>query len=135
MARVFEAFAHDGILELPRDISRSARCLVTVLDEDVETLRKQAEVEVSEARQRRLGELLLQNRDGKLSRAEKAELDALAAECEATTLAKARALRILAHLGKLPPPYRVLARRKKPSRLPGHVAPGGKKRRCSMASS
>jgi hypothetical protein len=49
MTKLFEAFAKDGIIVLPEDVPTSARCLVAVLDEDLETLRQQAAMTIPDA--------------------------------------------------------------------------------------
>jgi len=98
MAKIFEAVAHNGMIVLPQDVPESARCMVTVLEEDLEALHQQAELEIPGAKQQRMSDLLLKNREEKLSEEEEAELDSLSAEYEATTLEKGRALSLLEQL-------------------------------------
>ncbi len=50
--------------------------------------------------QQRMSELLLKNRDGQLSEQERAELDLLSREFDTATLAKGRALGLLAQLDR-----------------------------------
>lgn len=98
MTKIFEAVAHNGVIVLPQDIPESARCMVTVLEEDLDALRQQAEMKVPGPKQQRMSDLLLKNRDEKLSEEEEAELDSLSAEYEAITLEKGRALSLLEQL-------------------------------------
>ncbi|MGO8752521.1 MAG: hypothetical protein ACLQNE_41815 [Thermoguttaceae bacterium] len=104
MTRVFETFAKDGIIVLPEDAPSPARCIVAILDQDVETLRRQAATTIPEPMQQCMSELLLKNREGQLSEQERAELDVLAREFDTATLAKGRALGLLAQLDRLPLP-------------------------------
>jgi len=96
--KVFETVAHDGVIRLPVDVPPAAHCIVTVLDEDVETLRKQAAMELPEETQRRMSELLSKNREDALSANERQELDRLSAEFDTATLTKGRALAAMASL-------------------------------------
>jgi hypothetical protein len=98
MIKVFETVAEGGVIRLPMDVPSSAHCVVSILDDDVESLRKQSQLELPEQTQQRMSELLRKNREGKLDEAEHEELDALAAEFEAATLTKGRALAALPHL-------------------------------------
>lgn len=98
MTKVFEALAKDGIIVLPQDVPSPARCLVAILDQDIEALRQEAAITIPQPKQQRMSELLLKNREGQLSEQERAELDVLAQEFDAATLAKGRALSILAQL-------------------------------------
>ena len=82
---------------MPDDVPSSAHCLVTVLDDDLDALRRRSQLEVSEDKQRRMSELLLKNREGTLTAEDRQELDTLSEEFEAATLAKGRALAALAH--------------------------------------
>lgn len=103
MLKVFETVAQDGLIRLPVDVPSTAHCVVTILDDDLDALRTQARLELPEAQQRRMTDLLAKNREGSLTPAESAELDALAVEFDAATLAKGRALAALAQLnGGLP---------------------------------
>ncbi len=104
MTRVFETFAKDGIIVLPEDAPSPACCIVAILDQDVETLRRQAATTIPEPMQQCMSELLLKNREGQLSEQERAELDVLAREFDTATLAKGRALGLLAQLDRLPLP-------------------------------
>lgn len=99
MYQVFESVAVDGVIRLPSDVPASAHCLVTVLSEDKASLQAQAELLIPEAKQRRMSELLLQNKTGSLSAEEISELDALSVEFDAATLARGRALAALARTG------------------------------------
>ncbi len=101
MTRIFEAVAKDGIIVLPSDFPSSARCVVAVLDQDLETLREEAALTISESKQRRMSELLVKNRDAQLSAEERVELDDLSAEFDTATLTKGRALSILAQLDSM----------------------------------
>lgn len=104
MTRVFETFAKDRIIVLPDDAPSPARCIVAILDQDVETLRREAASTIPEPVQQRMSDLLLKNREGQLSEQERAELDVLAREFDVATLAKGRALGLLAQLDRLPLP-------------------------------
>ena len=59
---------------------------------------EQSRLELPEATQRRMSELLLKNREGTLTPDDRKELDALAEEFDTATLTKGRALAALAHL-------------------------------------
>ena len=100
MIKIFETVAEGGVIRLPLDVSSTAHCVVTVLEDNLESLREQSRLELPEGRQRRMSELLLKNREGTLTSQERDELDALAEEFDAATLAKGRALAALAHLSK-----------------------------------
>lgn len=98
MLKVFETVAKDGVIRLPGDVSGSAHCVVTVLEDDLEALREQSKLELEVAKQQRMTELLRKNREGTLSPTDRDELDALSAKFDAATLAKGRALAALANL-------------------------------------
>jgi hypothetical protein len=98
MLRVFETVAEGGVIRLPTDVPSTAHCVVTVLDGDLDTLRKQSKMMLSDEKQRRISELLSKNRAGTLTLNETTELDALAEEFDAATLAKGQALAALAQL-------------------------------------
>jgi hypothetical protein len=100
MTRVFEAFAKDRTIVLPEDAPSPARYLVAILDPDVETLRREAATTIPEPTQQRMSELLLKNREGQLSERERGELNVLAREFDAATLAKGRALSLLVQLDR-----------------------------------
>ena len=51
MTRVFEAFAKDGVILLPEDVPSPARCLVAILDEDLQKLREDAAAVIPEDKQ------------------------------------------------------------------------------------
>jgi hypothetical protein len=99
MTKVFETVAQNGVIRLPTDAPSSAHCVVTILEDDVETLREQAQFELSKTLQQRMSELLLKNRDGALTARESEELDELAEQFDAATLSKGRAIAALAQLG------------------------------------
>jgi hypothetical protein len=98
MLKVFETVAQDGLIRLPLDVPPTAHCVVTVLDDDLATLREQSQLELPDAKQRRMSELLLKNRDSALTTDECQELDTLAMEFDTAILIKGRALAALAHL-------------------------------------
>lgn len=98
MIKVFETVAQNGLIRLPGDVPAAAHCVVTVLDDDLAALREQTSLELPEAKQRRMSELLQKNRDAALTPDELRELDALSEEFDAATLIKGRALAALAHL-------------------------------------
>jgi hypothetical protein len=98
MIRVFETIAEDGVIRLPADVPSTAHCVVTILDADLDTLREQSQLVLPEAKQQRMSELLLRNREGTLTPDESKELDALAEEFDTATLAKGSALAALAQL-------------------------------------
>lgn len=62
MIKSFETAAQDGVIRLPNDVSSSAHCVVTVLNDDLDPLRKQSKLELPEPAQRRMSELLEKNR-------------------------------------------------------------------------
>jgi hypothetical protein len=98
MIKVFETVAEDGVIRLPFDVSSSAHCVVTVLDDDLDALRAQANLELPEEKQRLMSELLLKNREQTLTTSERKALDELSEEYDTATLVKGRALAALAHL-------------------------------------
>lgn len=104
MTRLIEAFSKDGIIVLPEDVPPAVHCLVAILDEDLEKLREEAGMVIPESNQRRMSDLLRKNREGELSNQEREELDGLGREFDVATLAKGRALGILAHLDSTSPP-------------------------------
>jgi hypothetical protein len=101
MTRLFEGFAKDGVIVLPERLSQPARCLVAVLDDDLQTLRAEAAYVLPEASQQRMSELLEKHRDSVLTDAEQIELDALGREFDAATLKKGRALGLLAQFDSM----------------------------------
>jgi hypothetical protein len=102
MLKVFETVAQDGVIRLPGDAPATAHCVVTILDDNLESLRELAGFELPEAKQMRMSELLLKNREGTLAPEESEELDALAAEFDTATLTKGAALAALAGLNGNP---------------------------------
>jgi hypothetical protein len=98
MIRVFETVAEGGVIRLPLDVPSTARCVVTILDTDLNTLREQSQLILPESKQQRMSELLLRNREGTLTPDESNELDSLAEEFDTATLAKGSALAALAQL-------------------------------------
>lgn len=86
------------MIRLPGDVSSTAHCVVTVLDDDLDSLLEQSQLMLPEEKQRRMSELLLKNREGGLTADEAKELDGLSEEFDTSTLAKASALAALAHL-------------------------------------
>jgi hypothetical protein len=98
MTKSFETVAKDRVIVLPDDVSASAHCVVTVLDDGLETLNEQSQMQISDAKQLRMSELLDKNRDGTLSEAEQRELDMLAEEFDRATLTKGRALAVLGQI-------------------------------------
>jgi hypothetical protein len=96
--QVFETIAQDGVIRLPVDAPATAHCVVTNLDGDLNTLREQSQLELPASAQQRMSELLSKNREGTLSVEERQELDVLAEEFDAATLAKGRALACLNRL-------------------------------------
>ncbi|MEX2139367.1 MAG: hypothetical protein WD894_08905 [Pirellulales bacterium] len=98
MAKTFETVAKDRVIRLPDDVSASAHCVVTVLDDGLDSLREQSQSQIPDAKQQRMSELLRKNRDGTLTQEEQRELDVLAEEFDRATLAKGRALAILGQL-------------------------------------
>ncbi|MDP7128867.1 MAG: hypothetical protein QF437_00145 [Planctomycetota bacterium] len=98
MPKSFEAVAHNGVIVLPEDVPPASRCVVTVMDEDLEDLQIQAAMTIPEDKQQRMGELLFKNREGQLTNEERIELDTLSAEFDAATLKKGRAMSLLAQM-------------------------------------
>ena len=88
----------DGVIRLPVDVSPAAHCVVTVLDSDLDAIRKQSQLQLPESTQRRMSELLLTNREGTLTDVERTELNLLSEEFDAATLIKGRAMAALARL-------------------------------------
>jgi hypothetical protein len=95
MLKIFEALAEGGVIRLPAGVSPSAHCVVTILENDLESLREQAAWTIPQAKQERMSELLLKNREGSLAEGEHEELDALAEEFDRETLRKGWALAAL----------------------------------------
>lgn len=95
MTQVFETMAENGFIRLPADVPPTAHCLVTILAGSREQLVADAALEIPATRQARMTELLHRNREGNLSMMETAELDQLAAEFDAATLARGRAMAAL----------------------------------------
>jgi hypothetical protein len=86
------------VIRLPVDVPSTAHCVVTILDADLATLREQSQLVLPEAKQQRMSELLIRNREGTLTPDESKELDSLAEEFDTATLAKGSALAALAQL-------------------------------------
>ena len=101
MAEFFEAFARDGVIVLPEHVASPARCLVAILDGDLDEIRTEAELTIADSSQRRMADLLQKNRDGDLTEQERGELDDLGREFDAATLRKGRAMSILAQMDSL----------------------------------
>ena len=80
---------------LPDDFPSSAHCVVTVLDDGLDSLREQSQIEIPAVKQQRMSELLQKNREATLTEGERHELDTLAEEFDRVTLTKGRALAIL----------------------------------------
>jgi hypothetical protein len=106
MIKVFETVAEGGVIRLPGDAPATAHCVVTILDGGLDSLRAQSRMEVPQVTQGRMSDLLLKNREGILSAEERLELDLLAEEFDAATLAKGRALAALAGLSEGSQPNR-----------------------------
>jgi hypothetical protein len=100
MLKVFETVAQDGLIRLPGDVPSTAHCVVAILEEDLEAIREQAALVLSETKQSRMSELLAKHREGTLNQAESEELDMLGVEFDTATLIKGRALAALAHLDR-----------------------------------
>ncbi len=98
MSILFEAVVRDGVIVLPTDAPSPARCLVAIVDDNVDQLRQEAKNTIPEPQQQRMGELLRKNQDGQLTDAEQAELDDLGRVFDMLTLRRGRALSILAQL-------------------------------------
>jgi hypothetical protein len=98
MLKSFETIAKDRVILLPDDVPASAHCLVTVLDDGLESLREQSQMRISDTTQQRMSELLDKNRDGMLTQEEQHELDLLAEEFDRATLSKGRALAVLGQI-------------------------------------
>jgi hypothetical protein len=98
MAKIFETVAKDRVILLPDDVPSSAHCVVTVLDDGLDSLREQARIEIPQPKQQRMSDLLQKNREATLTQEEQRELDVLAEEFDRATLTKGRALAVLAQL-------------------------------------
>ena len=79
--RTIDAVVMNGRIRTarPLDVSNNTRCVVTVLDEDVPTLRDAARGRLSSPKQRRLHRLLRENKSRTLRAVEARELDRLLA--------------------------------------------------------
>lgn len=86
------------MIRLPVDAPSTAHCVVTILDGDLDTLLERSQFVLPEAKQRRMSELLLKNREGTLALDDSKELNLLAEEFDLATLAKGSALAALAQL-------------------------------------
>jgi hypothetical protein len=98
MAKVFETVAKDRVILLPDDAPSSAHCVVTILDDGLESLRAESRIEIPAVKQQRMSELLQKNREATLTEEEQHELDLLAEEFDRATLTKGRAMAVLAQL-------------------------------------
>jgi hypothetical protein len=98
MPKSFETVAKDRVILLPDDVPASAHCVVTVLDDGLESLHEQSQLQISDTKQLRMSELLDKNRDVTLTEEELRELDLLAVEFDRATLTKGRALAVLAQI-------------------------------------
>lgn len=78
MTRIFETVAKDRMILLPEDAPASAHCVVTILDDGLDSLRDQSQIEIPSEKQQRMSELLQKNREETLTQEEQRELDALA---------------------------------------------------------
>lgn len=98
MTQVFETTAVNGLIRLPADVPPSAHCLVTVLAESRDQLVADAEFAIPSNQQERMAELLHRSREGELTAMESQELDQLAAEFDIATIARGRAMAMLAQI-------------------------------------
>lgn len=80
--RTIEAVVLNGRVRTarPLDVSDNTRCVVTVLDKDLRSLRDDASARLSSQKQRRLHRLLGENKCRSLRVAEERELDRLLVE-------------------------------------------------------
>ena len=58
MIKVLETVAQDVVIRLPVDVSSTAHCVVTILEDNLDTLREQSQLELPERQQLRMSELL-----------------------------------------------------------------------------
>jgi hypothetical protein len=84
----------------PLDVCDNTRCLVTILDEDLRSLRANARARLAPRKQQRLHGLLKENKLRPLSAAEERQLDQLLVEVHELMARKAEAARILDQLPK-----------------------------------
>ena len=85
---------------VPLDVSNNTRCLVTILDEDLRSVRATARASLAPRKQRRLSGLLKANKVRSLTVAEERELDQLLVDVHELMARKAEAARILDQLTK-----------------------------------
>ena len=85
---------------MPLDVSNNTRCLVTILDEDVRSVRATARASLVPRKQRRLSGLLKANKVRSLTVDEERDLDQLLVDVHELMARKAEAARILDQLPK-----------------------------------
>jgi len=98
--RTIEAVIRNGQVKTvePLQAPDNARCVVTVLEETIADLQKEADAMLSPLEQDRLSELLDRNRAGQLAPSEERELDQTLARVHEQGLRKSQASRLLAAL-------------------------------------
>ncbi len=83
---------------VPLAIEGQKHCLVTILDEDLDELRRLSNAMLDDARQNRLSWLLAANKSAQLTPEQERELDGLLTEVHQLTAKRARAARLLEQL-------------------------------------
>jgi len=102
--RTIEAIVKNGRVRTatPLDVSDNTRCVVTILDQDLGSIRADARARLARPKQRRLHWLLKENKRRLLGAAEERELDQHLFEVHELMARKAEAAQILDQLRKKP---------------------------------
>ena len=100
--QTIEAIVEHGHVRtaVPLDVSNNTRCLVTILDEDLRSVRATARASLAPRKQQRLSGLLKANKVRSLTVAEERQLDQLLVDVHELMARKAEAARILDQLTK-----------------------------------
>jgi hypothetical protein len=95
--RTVEAIVVSGRVRTPKplEVSDHTRCLVTILEQDLKSLRADARARLEQPKQRRLRWLLRENKRRSLSAGEERELDRLLADVHELMARKAEAALVL----------------------------------------
>ena len=98
--RTIEAIVKNGRVRTgtPLNVSDNTRCVVTILDQDLHSIRADARARLAPLMQRRLHWLLKENKRRSLAAPEERELDQLLSEVHELMARKAEAARILDQL-------------------------------------
>ncbi len=95
--RTIEAVVVSGRVRttMPLEVSDNTRCLVTVLEQDLQSIRADSRARLERPKQRRLRWLLKENKRRRLNAAEERELDRLLADVHELMARKAEAALVL----------------------------------------